>query len=530
LQRASQILPQITAYCQPADHYPTTRGWPERQRQGDLPQYVDANPSDPQQFEGLNDAADDVLEGRYSPKITPLQTSRWFAKAASDVRSLIAQAEQRAGPHPGKEFASTAVDLSVLADLAEYHSHRAVAGLSYALFEKTHDLNALDDALQQEAQAVSAWAKITRDAGDVYSFDLKMGLCEADLCGHWRDELIKLREGLAALRKQRDAYHLEARRIVGTEQRVAMTERAGGHLATLDVPDGRYEITVRIHDDKASHGPMWIETDGSEYSDTFTVPAGQSVERTLETTAVDGKLKVLFDHATSADSYAGTLAVSRVDPLIAHVPVRRLNLGQDLNLRATVAGVAAIEGVRVYFGNPRRGFATAQLHGDGPVYSATIAAAKLAGGTSYFLQATDSAGRVSTFPEGGASQPIAVLVTNDRTPPVLRATPIVSAQALHPLRITAHVKDSSGVKWVHLRYRGVSEHQDFKVLNMLPTGKGDEYEAIVPGEEIDPHFDFMYLFEVMDNAGNGKIYPDLARETPYIVVNVTSHAESTVGP
>ena len=90
------------------------------------------------------------------------------------------------------------------------------------------------------------------------------------------------------------------------------------------------------------------------------------------------------------------------------------------------------------------------------------------------------------------------------------------------MHIAALVQDPSGVKWVHLRYRGVSEHQDFKLLNMLPTGKENEYAATVPGEEIDPHFDFMYLFEVMDNAGNGKIYPDLARETPYVVVDVES--------
>jgi hypothetical protein len=40
----------------------------------------------------------------------------------------------------------------------------------------------------------------------------------------------------------------------------------------------------------------------------------------------------------------------------------------------------------------------------------------------------------------------------------------------------------------------------------------------------------MYLFEVMDNAGNGKIYPDMAKETPYIVVNVGhSPLEATGG-
>jgi len=42
----------------------------------------------------------------------------------------------------------------------------------------------------------------------------------------------------------------------------------------------------------------------------------------------------------------------------------------------------------------------------------------------------------------------------------------------------------------------------------------------VPAEHVDPKWDFMYFFEVMDNCGNGRIYPDLERETPYIVVKL----------
>jgi len=30
----------------------------------------------------------------------------------------------------------------------------------------------------------------------------------------------------------------------------------------------------------------------------------------------------------------------------------------------------------------------------------------------------------------------------------------------------------------------------------------------------------MYFFEVMDNKGNGKIYPDLEEEVPYVVVKL----------
>ena len=531
LERASQILPEITAYCLPAGHYPTTEGWAERQRQDDLPEYVQATPSDTQQFESLKDAAEDILQGHSSPKMTPMRTSLWFAHASSDVRKLVAQAEKNAGPHPGKEFASTMVDLKILSDLANYHSHRVLAGLSYALFEQSHDLNALDDAIQRETEATDAWAEIVRDAGDVYSFDLMMGLPQHDLSGHWRDELVKLKDGLAALKKQREEYKPESRRVVGEYdlgfgpvipgyKRIATTERAGSHLAVINVPNGRYEVKVSIHDDKASHGPMWIDVNGVEYSDIFDVPAGQTVQRTIETSAVRGKLKVLLDHATSADTYGSTFVVTRIDPAIAHVPVERLAPGQDLKLRATVAGTAPITDVSVYYGDAHRGFTMAKMQGNGPLYNGAIPATKLAAGMSYFLEATDSSGRISTFPEEGRANPLPVTVTSDDQPPTLHHTPILSAEPLKPLRITARVEDPSGVKWVHLRYRGVSEFQDFQVLNMLPTGNGNEYEATIPAKDLDPQFDLMYLFEVMDSAGNGKIYPDMARETPYIVVNV----------
>jgi hypothetical protein len=154
-------------------------------------------------------------------------------------------------------YASTIVDLQILSDLAAYHSYWSAAGMSYALFENTHDLNALDDAIQRESDATAAWAGIVRDAGDVYNFDLMMGLPQADLSGHWRDELLKLKDGLATLKKQREQYRLEARRVAAQYdlgngpnqpgyQRIVSTERAGGHLVTLDVPDGRYEVNIRI--------------------------------------------------------------------------------------------------------------------------------------------------------------------------------------------------------------------------------------------------------------------------------------------
>ena len=51
---------------------------------------------------------------------------------------------------------------------------------------------------------------------------------------------------------------------------------------------------------------------------------------------------------------------------------------------------------------------------------------------------------------------------------------------------------------------------------MLPTGEKDVYSATVPPENFNPKWDFMYFIEIMDNNGNGTIYPYLDKETPYV--------------
>ena len=41
-----------------------------------------------------------------------------------------------------------------------------------------------------------------------------------------------------------------------------------------------------------------------------------------------------------------------------------------------------------------------------------------------------------------------------------------------------------------------------------------------PAEHVPAKWDFMYFFEAMDNADNGRIYPDFEREAPYIVLKL----------
>jgi len=415
LHRASRILPRIVAYQYPYHHFPTTRGWVERQRQEDLPNYAKALPSDTEQFQSVDSAARDLLSGEDSAKMTPEESSRWFALAAADVLASVEQAEKHAGARPSKEFRSTMVDLRILAQLALYHAHRARAGVRWALFNHSRDVAAMDDAIAHETRAVIAWRGIVTAAGDVYTDDLMMGRRGSDLSGHWRDELVKLEAGLEKLKQQRKAFRPE---------------------------------------------------------------------------------------------------LPQAGPLIAHVPVRKAKPEENLLIRATVAAKEPLAEVRLHYQRPGQPAGRIKMKPSGPfVVSATIPASEVVEGLSYWIDAVDRAGLVR-----GSTAPLAVTVSDDDQPPLVQHAPITSADAEKPLAVTATVHDPSGVKWVRLRYRSVTQREDYRTLPMTQAGDDGPYRCVVPAEHLPRQWDFMYFIEVMDNVGNGTIHPDLEKEAPYVVV------------
>jgi hypothetical protein len=333
LHKASWILPRIIAACYPYSYFPMTRGWAEKQRLGDLPSYAMAEGSDTAQFASFDEEAELLITHGETAKTRPAETSRWFAQIAQEINGNVHQAEQRSGPGRTKEFDSTITDLEILSNLALYHARRIPAAVSYRLFERTQDPQALEDAISYERNAVDAWRQLVNAAGDFYAEDLMMGVRSAGLCGHWKDELIVLEKEVTKLEDQR-------RRLIAAGQ----TSAAPRYVTAL--ANGDYE-----------------------------------------------------------------------PPLVTHQPITNAPLGK-------------------------------------------------------------------------------------------------------PLAISAEVRDASGVKWVHLRYRGVNQRLEYQTLPMRPTGRSAQYQAVIPVEQLDPKWDLMYFIEVMDTKGNGKIYPDLSLETPYIVVKL----------
>ena len=124
-------------------------------------------------------------------------------------------------------------------------------------------------------------------------------------------------------------------------------------------------------------------------------------------------------------------------------------------------------------------------------------------------------GEVKTAPH----YKVAKNVTNEKLFQI-SLLPVTSAPAGKPLTVSVKVNANAGVRWVHLLYRSVNQEQEYQTTPMPLSNEKDTYTTIVPAEQINPEWDFMYLIEVMDKNGNGKIYPDLNKETPYKIVKL----------
>lgn len=212
LHKASMVLPMIVAACSPAGKFPTTRGWPEKQRYGDLPEYASAEGSDIQQFASFDTGARILIEGGETAKRLPSETSAWFARTSSELNQLIDRAGKLVNKE-NKEFFSSLTDLKIVSNLALYHSFRIPAAVSYRLYKRTGDPHALDDAIRYEEQAIAAWQNIVEAASDVYFSNLMFGVNASEyigivhhLSGHWADELAYLEMGLEKLQSERNTY------------------------------------------------------------------------------------------------------------------------------------------------------------------------------------------------------------------------------------------------------------------------------------------------------------------------------------
>jgi hypothetical protein len=325
LHEASKVVPRIVAAAYRYQLFPTTRGWAEMQRQGDLPQFAALEGSDTEQFMTPKDEARSLIEGAPTSKRRPEETARWFADTADRILAHVSRVDVS---RLNGEGLATVADLKILAWLARYYAERLPAAVSYNLFAQTKNTRALDYAISGEKKAIAAWQQLVASAGDVYSDEVAFGAHAVGFPRNWREELANLRAGLVKLEAQRSGLQ--------------------GPAAELPKP------------------------------------------------------------------------------------VRRA----------------------------------------------------------------------------------------DSAPPSVILPPAAKARPGQPFTVSLRAEDESGIASIRLRYRHLTQVEDYQTVDMTPDPKTGLYSAAIPGDFITPVWDLIYFVEAIDSAGNGRNYPDLEKGAPYVIMPV----------
>jgi hypothetical protein len=197
---------------------------------------------------------------------------------------------------------------------------------------------------------------------------------------------------------------------------------------------------------------------------------------------------------------------------IVSIPVRRIAPGQPLIVRATIASATEATKARVRVVTASGESYVYPMAMTGPaMFQAKIPGAAAPGRLQYSIEANEPSGQTES---------VNVLVTADREAPKVQLLPVSTATPGADLEISAKAEDSSGVKVLRLRYRHVTQYEDYQSAAMTFDAAGGVYRARIPGAFVQPEWDLMYFVEAIDTAGNGCITPDLEREAPYRIVPV----------
>ncbi len=213
LASASRILPLVTvAHCPSAAN---NNYWPEMytniaivaeqnpQPYSDTPgprRLGTVSALDPEFFSGIDEFADELINGGRSGKYSPVWVAERLEEAADQALARLHEAESKVRDAKSVEFRRLAIDIPIQAGLGRFFAARFRAGVLYALYRRSGHRPALEKAIQWNRSAHSVWTAFAEQAKAPYLPDITYGP-EFFQRGQWLDRLPAIDRDTADLEK-----------------------------------------------------------------------------------------------------------------------------------------------------------------------------------------------------------------------------------------------------------------------------------------------------------------------------------------
>ena len=165
--------------------------------------FGNVSPLDPQLFSRIDDFAAELLAAERSGKYSPIEVAQWLEDLADASARNLAEAEARASNKSGAEFRRMSVDVALQIGLGRFFAGKFRSAVLYAIYDRTGDRAALEEALKAYRNASAVWAQLAERAKGVYLPDVTVG-DRPSLRGHWLDRLPAFDDDIGDMAKRLD--------------------------------------------------------------------------------------------------------------------------------------------------------------------------------------------------------------------------------------------------------------------------------------------------------------------------------------
>jgi hypothetical protein len=214
LANASRVLPLVTSAHLPSaanhsfwaeiyDNMPIVIG-SERSPYSDTPNpkcFATVSPLDPQLFSTIVEYTDDLLEGRPSPKYSPIEVAQWLEDYTATSSQALGRARAETTSPTSPEFRRMEEDVLIQNGLGRFFAAKLRSGVLFEIYRQTGNPEAGKLALSHYVTARETWAKFAARAASVYRSNISYGDIPMRR-GHWSDRLPDIDIDIAAMREK----------------------------------------------------------------------------------------------------------------------------------------------------------------------------------------------------------------------------------------------------------------------------------------------------------------------------------------